>query len=271
ARAAGSGGAALRVRGRGAVPRAHRAGADRRGPGRAKKWATGRASEWTIRWTIRKKRAAGADRVPRAAAGGRAGAVRRVLCGRPRARGRGDPRGQPWGRRGRRERSIRRAGGGGGQPMRGMRSLELGRVLLGLGACVFGAGALGACTTGEGTGEVRSEHLFLRDCHNGPFDLQPDFFATNPFKATQTIRVQRGDRMEELSDGLSILVTDVAAIRGDDGGEGRLGQDVRIGLPVGVAPPGQVVEYDPDPPPVSMTLYLNDSCHVQNSAIYAID
>jgi hypothetical protein len=155
--------------------------------------------------------------------------------------------------------------------MRGMRSLELGRVLLGLGACVFGAGALGACTTGEGTGEVRSEHLFLRDCHNGPFDLQPDFFATNPFKDTQTIRVQRGDRMEELSDGLSILVTDVAAIRGDDGGEGRLGQDVRIGLPVGVAPPGQVVEYDPDPPPVSMTLYLNDSCHVQNSAIYAID
>lgn len=136
----------------------------------------------------------------------------------------------------------------------------------------FGLGAsLGACTTGEGTGAVRSEHLFVRNCQNGPFDLQPNFFAANPFEDTQTIRVQRGDRMEALSDGLSILVTGVGAIRGDDGGEGMLGSDLRVGLPVGVAPPGQVVEFDPDPPPVSMTLYLNDSCHLQNSAVHAID
>lgn len=125
--------------------------------------------------------------------------------------------------------------------------------------------ALG-CTTGEGTGEVRSEHLFVENCHNGPFDLQPDFFATNPFEDTQQIRIQRGDRMEELSDGLAILVTEVPRIRGS-----LLGQDVRVGLPRGVAPPGQVVEFDPDPPPVSMTLYLNDSCDAENSAVYAID
>lgn len=125
--------------------------------------------------------------------------------------------------------------------------------------------ALG-CTTGEGTGEVRSDNLFIQDCHNGPFDLQPDFFATNPFEGTQQIRIQRGDRMVELSDGLAILVTEVPLIRGS-----MLGQDVRVGLPRGVAPPGQVVEFNPDPPPVSMTLYLNDSCHAQNSAVYAID
>jgi len=135
---------------------------------------------------------------------------------------------------------------------------------------VLGAACLAACSTGEGEGAVRSDHLFVRNCHDGPFDLQPNFFATNPFGDTQLIRIQRGDEMEELSDGLAILVTEVAAIRGDDGGEGRIGADVRIGLPRGVAPPGQVVEFDPDPPPVSMTLYLNDSCHVQNSALNAI-
>lgn len=128
-----------------------------------------------------------------------------------------------------------------------------------------------ACATGEGSGAVRSDHLFVQDCHNGPFDLQPDFFATNPYQDTQTIRIQRGSRMEELSDGLIILVSDVPGIRGDDGAEGLIGQDVRVGLPRGVAPPGQVVEFDPDPAPVSMTLYLNDSCHALNRAIHAID
>jgi hypothetical protein len=135
-------------------------------------------------------------------------------------------------------------------------------------ALVFG---VGACTTGEGTGAVRSDHLFVRDCHNGPFDLQPDFFATNPYRDSQTIRIQRGSRMEELSDGLIVLVNEVAAIRGEGDAESRIGQDVRVGLPRGVAPPGQVVEFDPEPAPVSMTLYLNDSCHALNRALHSID
>lgn len=129
---------------------------------------------------------------------------------------------------------------------------------------------LAACTTGEGTGEITSERLFVKDCHNGPFDLQPDFFASNPFDDTQTIRVQRGDRMEEVSDGISILVNGVDAIRGDDGQGGMLGQDLAIGLPVGVSPPGVPIVYNPEPPPVSIALFLNDSCHAQNVTIYAI-
>jgi hypothetical protein len=127
-----------------------------------------------------------------------------------------------------------------------------------------------ACTTGEGTGDVSSERLYVKNCSNGPFDLQPDFFASNPYGNSQTIRVQRGDRMEEVSDGISILVNDVDVIRGDDGNGGMLGQDIAIGLPVGVSPPGVPIEYNPDPPPVSIALYLNDSCHAQNVTIYAI-
>lgn len=128
-----------------------------------------------------------------------------------------------------------------------------------------------ACTTGEGSGEVKSERLYVKNCSNGPFNLQPDFFASNPFEDTQTIRVQRGDRMEEVSDGISVLVRGVAEIRGDDGGPGLLNQDIRVGLPVGVSPPGVPVVFNPDPPPVSIALYLNDSCHAQNVTIYSID
>jgi hypothetical protein len=131
--------------------------------------------------------------------------------------------------------------------------------------------ALGGCTTGEGTGDVKSDRLFIKDCANGPFDLQPDFFASDPFDDTQTIRIQRGDRYAEVSDGVSILVNGVAAIRGDDGEGGQLGQDIAVGLPVGVTPPGVPIVYNPDPPPVSIALYLNDSCHAQNVTIYAID
>ncbi len=136
---------------------------------------------------------------------------------------------------------------------------------------VLGAVALGGCTTGEGSGDVKSDRLFIQNCANGPFDLQPDFFASDPFDDTQTIRIQRGDRYAEVSDGVSILVNGVEAIRGDDGGEGMLGQDIAVGLPRGVSPPGVPVVFNPNPPPVSIALYLNDSCHAQNVTIYAID
>jgi hypothetical protein len=131
--------------------------------------------------------------------------------------------------------------------------------------------ALGACTTGEGTGSVTSERLFIENCCNGPFDLQPDFFASDPFDDTQTIRIQRGDRYAEVSDGVSILVNGVSTIRGDDITVGLLNQDLAVGLPVGVSPPGVPVVFNPDPPLVNIALYLNDSCHAQNVTIYAIE
>jgi hypothetical protein len=136
---------------------------------------------------------------------------------------------------------------------------------------VMGPGVLAGCTTGVGSGEVTSERLYIKNCCNGPFDLQPDFFASDPFDDTQTIRIQRGDRYAEVSDGISILVNGVEAIRGDDGGPGQLGQDLSVGLPVGVSPPGVPIVFNPDPPPVNIALFLNDSCHAQNVTIYAIE
>lgn len=125
---------------------------------------------------------------------------------------------------------------------------------------------LAGCTTGEGKGSVRSDRLFVRDCWNGSFDLRPDFFASNPFSdETQVIRVQRGDNMQEVSDGLMVLVNDTQAIR-----NGLLGQDIPVGLAVGVAPPGQPIEYQPDPPLVNLSLYLHDSCHTQNATLHSI-
>ncbi len=139
-----------------------------------------------------------------------------------------------------------------------------------LAASAVACAALG-CTTGEGTGDVTSERLFVENCHNGPFDLQPTFFGANPGDDTLIIRVQRGDQLQELSDGISVLVTEVSKIRGDDGGPGMLDQDISVGLPRGVAPPGVPIEFDPDPPLVSIALYLNDSCHAQVSTVYALE
>jgi hypothetical protein len=126
-------------------------------------------------------------------------------------------------------------------------------------------GALG-CSTSEGDGEVRGDRLYIEDCWNGPFNLEPTFFGANPYRNTLTMRVQRGDNIEEVSDGLIILVNDVSGIRAS-----RLGQDISVGLPPGVRPPGAPIAFDPDPPIVSLTLYLHDTCHAQNGTLHAID
>jgi hypothetical protein len=128
-----------------------------------------------------------------------------------------------------------------------------------------------ACTTGEGEGWVRSDKLFIEDCWNGPFDLAPTFFGANPYRAeTLQIRIQRGDNLAEVSDGLAVVVSDLEAIRRDD-----LGVPVRIGLPPGVSPlgasPAGPAEPSSEPPRVSLALYLHATCHAQNGTIYALD
>ena len=126
---------------------------------------------------------------------------------------------------------------------------------------------IAGCSTGEGKGSVISDRLFVRDCWNGSFDLQPDFFASNPFSdETQVIRVQRGDNLQEVSDGLMVLVNDTQTIRG-----GLLDQNIPVGLAVGVAPPGQPIEFDPEPPLVNLALYLHDSCHTQNATLHSYE
>lgn len=129
-----------------------------------------------------------------------------------------------------------------------------------------------SCDVGQGEGEVRSERLFARECADGELDLRPNFFAVNPHEGALTFRLQRGDLMEEASDGLILVVNDVSAIRGDEetGEGGKLDQDLPLGLPVGVAPPGVPIVYQDDPPVASLSLYLNDSCDEQNVSLYSV-
>ncbi len=123
-----------------------------------------------------------------------------------------------------------------------------------------------ACTQGAGEGSVSSNKLFVHDCWDGEFNLQPSFFGANPLsRDVMAIRVQRGDDNQEVSDGLSVMVNDVQAIRGS-----KLGTPLAVGLPPGVSPPGMPLRLNPNPPSISLALYLHDSCHIQNGAIYSI-
>jgi hypothetical protein len=120
------------------------------------------------------------------------------------------------------------------------------------------------CTVGDGEGSVETERLYLQECWNGPFDLQPDFFAANPYREESLlIRIQRGDNNQEASDGMSVIVNDLDTVRS------RLNTPIPVGLPPGVAPPGQPLTGAPAPL-VSISLYLHQTCHEQNSATYSV-
>jgi hypothetical protein len=136
-------------------------------------------------------------------------------------------------------------------------------------ALVFALFGAEGCTVGDGSGFVRTEpgqRLYVKGCWNGPFDLQPDFFAANPYRAESLmIRIQRGDNNEEASDGLNVTVTDISAVKKAMASKTA----IPVGLPNGVAPPGQPLTGAPSPL-VSLTLYLHQTCHEQNSATYSV-
>jgi hypothetical protein len=122
-----------------------------------------------------------------------------------------------------------------------------------------------ACTVGQGEGDVTSDHLYINGCWNGAFDLSPDFFGANPDnEQSLMIRVQRGDNIEDVSDGLDVLVNDLQTVRM------QLNTDVPVGMPPGVSPPGVPIVFNPDPPKVSLSLYLHNTCHQQNGTIYSV-
>lgn len=165
--------------------------------------------------------------------------------------------------------------------------------------------AQAGCSLGQGEGRVHSDRLVAKDCWgldsaetcaaNGgagcAYDLQPDFFAAIPYRDTLQIRVQRGTDLTEVSDGLSVLVDDLAKIRSE-----FLGTPLCVALPPGVAPPGSPEGAAPAPDPgvdagvdagadadagtaapadclgplVHMSLYLQQSCHNQNIVLYAV-
>jgi hypothetical protein len=122
-----------------------------------------------------------------------------------------------------------------------------------------------ACTVGEGEGEVKSDHLYVSGCWNGPFDLKPDFFGANPDQGESLmIRVQRGDNIEDVSDGLDVLVNDLQEVRK------QLNTPIAVGMPPGVSPPGVPITFNPTPPKVSLALYLHHTCHQQVGTIYSV-
>src|SRR4029079_2031518 len=133
---------------------------------------------------------------------------------------------------------------------------------------------------GQGTGEVRTDNLFAHDCwgaskdgmvKGAPYDLGPDFFAAMPYRSALQMRVQRGNDLTEVSDGLNVLIDDVdkirkklppppsSGVRGasalscplpeagadlDDCPEGSIG--FPVALPAGVTPPGSPAVPPPD-------------------------
>jgi hypothetical protein len=130
----------------------------------------------------------------------------------------------------------------------------------------LGAAALCVgCGVGEGEGSLTSDHLYIENCWSGPLDLRPDFFAATPSESgSLTLRIQRGDNPEEQSDGLNVLVADLASVRMSTG------QTLKIGLPRGVTPPGVPITLDPDPPKVSLAIYLNSTCRGETATVYSI-
>ncbi len=144
------------------------------------------------------------------------------------------------------------------------------RLLRLAGAALFASASLAACTIGPGEGEVVSDLLEIEGCSNGHLDLEPNFFAADSYGGAVKLRLQRGDLLEEASDGFLVLVRDVASIVGDETTPGALGEDLEVGLPEGVRPPGAPIVGDAEPPRVSMVLYLNDSCDDQNVSVYSI-
>jgi hypothetical protein len=126
------------------------------------------------------------------------------------------------------------------------------------------------CSLGRGEGQVRSDRLYAKDCWNGAYDLAPDFFAAVPFRETLQIRVQRGSDLQEVSDGLDVLVDDVAAVR-----DHFLDRPLTVRSPVGVVPAGTPVGQSPPPPDdapalAHMELNLERTCHNQNIVLSAI-
>jgi hypothetical protein len=125
-----------------------------------------------------------------------------------------------------------------------------------------------ACGLGEGEGEVNSDKLNVEGCWNGQFELRPDFFAAGPYRRMLAIRIQHGGQLEEVSDGVTLLVDDIDKVR--EHIAQNPGQPLRVGLPPNVVPPGVPITPDPNPPLVHLTLYLHRTCHAQNSALYSI-
>jgi hypothetical protein len=145
----------------------------------------------------------------------------------------------------------------------------MGRLFAGIFLVLAGGLGAGACSLGDGSGEVQSAALDAPDCWQGKFDLKPDFFAAVPFRDTLYVRVQRGSDFQGVSDGINILVDDVKDVRAN-----HLGTPLQVTLPEGVAPPGIVPGSlcgdSCSQSGVHLTFYLLHSCFNEGTVFYGV-
>lgn len=139
------------------------------------------------------------------------------------------------------------------------------RVGLGFVAATCVALIASSCSLGEGTGDVTGT-LDIQDCWSGRFDLKPDFFAAVPYSdgVNMQLRIQKGGDYETFSDGVIIQIDNINTVRSE------LGQPLLVDLPPSVKPPGVPVTAVANPSIVHMSLYLQQTCHTQDVALYAL-
>ncbi len=143
-------------------------------------------------------------------------------------------------------------------------------VAAGVGLAVVPLAAPG-CSVGDGSGTVAGV-LDVPNCWSGQFNLNPSFFAADPYNDSVTIRIQNSDDYASFSDGVSILVDNVHEVRGDAPySPSLLGDALNVGLSAGVTVAGAPVVPNPNPPLVHASVYLQKSCPTQNVALYALE
>jgi len=98
-----------------------------------------------------------------------------------------------------------------------------------------------------GTGEVTGTVIAPQCDLDGDYSLNPDFFSATAFEEQLTIRIQHGGDFAIDSDGISIVVLDASM------------ETERLGTPIAITE-------DPEAP-VAMSLYLNDSCPVDEDTL----
>jgi len=131
---------------------------------------------------------------------------------------------------------------------------------------------LPSCSQGEGEGRIGGT-VDVPNCWSGAFELNADFFSAIPYREGMLLRIQSGSDFGSFSDGLTILVHDIAQIRPEGSTQfpGRYRQPLKVDLPPEVTPPGTPVVADPAPALVSMSLYLQRSCRTQVVSLHAVE
>jgi hypothetical protein len=129
------------------------------------------------------------------------------------------------------------------------------------------AAGLASCAVDNGVnGGVVSGSLNVPNCWQGPYNLQPNFYAATPYLNTLELRIQNGGDYETFSDGVEILVDDTTKIIPHEYGE-----PLSISLPVGVSPVGVPLAANENPSNVHLSVYLQATCQIQDVALYALD